>query len=179
MHLSPVVGKMTKCKALIGWHKTVLLSQALSNVSNVVRSLWLGYIILLTPWQPSETLLVLCDWYHSIQSSESDHTTWRMNIFCLHLQFFSSASKVKSRLKVYKTRHLHVHGLLPCYKTCSEPRKLLTDANFRSIGVAAPLRRLQHTAVPQNDRVRRLQRLISQRVEMSDHQQSQLWQPSS
>ena len=145
MHLSPVVGKMTKCKALIGWHKTVLLSQALSNVSNVVRSLWLGYIILLTPWQPSETLLVLCDWYHSIQSSESDHTTWRMNIFCLHLQFFSSASKVKSRLKVYKTRHLHVHGLLPCYKTCSEPRKLLTDANFRSIGVAAPLRRLQHT----------------------------------
>ena len=127
MHLSPVVGKMTKCKALIGWYKTVLLSQALSNVSNVVRSLWLGYIILLTPWQPSETLLVLCDWYHSIQSSGTDHTTWRMNIFCLHLQFFSSASKVKSRLKVYKTQHLHVHGLLPCYKTCSESRKLLTD----------------------------------------------------
>ena len=79
MHLSPVVGKMTKCKALIGWHKTVLLSQALSNVSNVVRSLWLGYIILPTPWQPSETLLVLCDWYHIVfraQNQTTQHEEW-------------------------------------------------------------------------------------------------------
>ena len=93
-------------------------------MSNVVRSLWLGYIILLTPWQPSETLLVPCDWYQGIQSSEWDHTTCR---FSPHLQFFSSASEVNSRLKVFKTQHLHVHELLPCYKTCWEPRKLLTD----------------------------------------------------
>lgn len=46
------------------------------------------------------------------------------------------------------------------------------DANFRSIGVAAPVRCLQHSAVP--DGVRTLQRLTSQRWR-SDHQQFQIF----
>ena len=100
-----------------------------------------------------------------------------MNIFCPHLQFFSSASKVKSRLKVDKTRHLHVHGLLPCYKTCSESRKLLTDplrckfqvnwscstAPVSAANCSASEWRGQNTAASD----------ISERREMSDHQQSQ------
>ena len=99
-----------------------------------------------------------------------------MNIFCPHLQFFSSTSKVKSRLKVYKTQHLHVHGLLPCYKTCSESRKLLTDplrckfqvnwscstAPVSAAYCSASEWRGQNTAASD----------ISERVEMSDHQQS-------
>ena len=99
-------------------------------MSNVVRALWLGYWIhhphdtVTTKWDtPGPTWLI--SWHSELRVRVRPHN---VNIQCSpSLHIFSSATEVNSKLKVYKTRHLHVHELLPCHKTCWGARKLLTD----------------------------------------------------